>query len=290
MTGLRQLIFLLLVALVQAGWPGWAIADTLLPSTWQSQHFADHPLIGRIFNDNAKPVSDGELLAQARKAHFLLLGENHDNPDHHVIQSNVIATIASDENKPSVVFEMVPQRLSSEIRQYDLQTDPQLDDFAKRLEWEERGWYSWGIYRPIGLAAARNGLSMVAGNLDRKVTRNISKNGINALSEEDQTAFGLQSPLPSSLEDGLIEELKQSHCDLLPERALPSMVNVQRAKDGSMADAMIRSGQDTGAILIAGNGHVRKDRGVPLVLRKRLSEEHKKILASLLKHLIVSNT
>ena len=274
----RLIALCLCFLLAHANWPSWATSNSLLPDEWQSTHFADHPLVGSMFDENGNPASGAQLLLKIRKAQFLLLGENHDNPDHHVIQGNIIAAVADAGSKPSIVFEMVPQRLSAEVSQYDLDADPQLNEFARRLEWEQRGWYTWEIYRPVALAAARKNLPMVAGNLDRATTRKISKNGPSALSAEKQAAFALNAKFPEALEDQLIDELRQSHCNLLPDRVLPAMVNVQRAKDGSMADAMIGSGTASGAILIAGNGHVRKDRGVPFVLRKRLSNEQKQIV------------
>ena len=46
------------------------------------------------------------------------------------------------------------------------------------------------------------------------------------------------------------------------------MVLAQRARDAMLADSMVRSSRD-GAVLIAGTGHVRTDRGVPVYLRAR---------------------
>jgi uncharacterized iron-regulated protein len=49
---------------------------------------------------------------------------------------------------------------------------------------------------------------------------------------------------------------------------LDGMVFVQRVRDATLADGLERAGTARGAVLIAGNGHVRRDRGVPsLVLR-----------------------
>ncbi len=242
----------------------------------------DHPLIGQIFTAKGQSVPEGFMMRQARLTRFVLLGENHDNPDHHIIQANIIDALAGENHRPAVVFEMVPMRLADQISNYDLVSDPRLDDFAKRLEREKRGWYSWNIYRPIALAAAKNKMPMVAGNLDRATTRAISSNGLSELNDSEQLAFGLKTPLSKVAEQELIEELRRSHCDLLPQKALPAMVNVQRAKDGSMADAMIRASGKFGAVLIAGNGHIRKDRGVPFVLRQnkaRIQETHNLAIA-----------
>jgi uncharacterized iron-regulated protein len=241
-----------------------------LPAKWLSQHGSDHPLAGQTFTGSGKRVRIESVLQQARLTRYVLLGEVHDNPDHHLIQAGIIDALADDRHRPSVVFEMVPRRLAKEIGRYDLATDPQLDDFAVRLEWESRGWYSWNIYRPVAQAAAKKHLTMVPGNLNRTVTRSISRDGLATLTDLERRNLALTAALPGAARDALIRDLRDSHCDLMPDTAFPSMVDVQRAKEGSMADAMIRTGYKFGAILIAGNGHVRKDRGVPFALRHLL--------------------
>ncbi len=264
-------IFLLSTTIARAAEP-W--------TNWQSSHYQDHKLAGKLYvpglnrpidlSDGGQAIRRQILTSYAQAARYVLIGEQHDNPDHHLIQAWLIDEIVKDGRRPSVVLEMVPQSYAAQISDYDLNKDPQLDDFAKRLDWEKRGWFSWDIYRPVGLAAARNGLRMVAGNLDRDRTRDISKRGTDALSQEERERFALNEAMDPKLRDGLAAELSGSHCGLLPKSALPSMALVQRARDGVMADAMIAAGSRNGSVLIAGNGHVRKDRGVPMVLAKRL--------------------
>lgn len=248
-----------------------AQAQSIPELQWQSQHGMKNPLVGRIFHGDGRPSEWAELLSQAAGKNYVLLGENHDNPDHHQIQAKILKGLIDAIRRPALVWEMVPQRLSDQVNVFDLAEDPQLDDYARRLEWEERGWYSWEIYRPIALVAARAGLTMVAGNLDRKVTRALSKNGIEVLTPEQQADFALRHSLTVAAQEQLYTDLRDSHCGLMPERALHAMANVQRARDGAMANALIQSGDsgadgEAGAVLIAGNGHIRKDRAVPFVL------------------------
>ena len=266
----RSLLACFALVLSSLHLPAIAQSVSLVPTKWASSHYVNHPLVGQIYQANGKQISEDFLLKQAGQTRFVLLGEIHDNPDHHKIQANIISAIANQQRRPSIVFEMVPRRLAAQLGNFDLVNDPQLNEFAKRLEWEKRGWFSWDIYRPIALAAATNDLPMVAGNLDRTTTRKISKEGMSALDEAEQVTFGLDTSLPQILEEQLNEELRQSHCNLIPEKMLPSMVTVQRAKDGSMADAMIQADNEFGSVLIAGNGHIRKDLGVPFALRHRL--------------------
>jgi uncharacterized iron-regulated protein len=64
-------------------------------------------------------------------------------------------------------------------------------------------------------------------------------------------------------------EMSEVHCGLLPESMLDSMVLVQRVRDALLAERL-HEGTDRGrgALLIAGAGHVRRDRGVPAQLAR----------------------
>lgn len=63
--------------------------------------------------------------------------------------------------------------------------------------------------------------------------------------------------------ESLEEELFQSHCEMMPKEAMGPLVTLQRLKDAHMARSMRRGLKETTvSVLIAGNGHVRKDRGV----------------------------
>jgi uncharacterized iron-regulated protein len=60
----------------------------------------------------------------------------------------------------------------------------------------------------------------------------------------------------------------QAHCDALPEDMLPGMVGVQRLRDAVLARAVVRAMDDTGGpvAVITGNGHARRDWGMPAIL------------------------
>jgi uncharacterized iron-regulated protein len=82
---------------------------------------------------------------------------------------------------------------------------------------------------------------------------------------DDLTPYGLNSPLPH--EDRLREELKKMHP---PSFKIPMerMVLSQRRRDASLAASLDYGTADL-RILLAGNGHVRKDYGVPWYIRYR---------------------
>ena len=68
----------------------------------------------------------------------------------------------------------------------------------------------------------------------------------------------------------------EGHCGYLPRAHLGPMINVQIARDLTLAaaitDAVGHSGGQNGAVLIAGSQHVRRDAGVPVHLARMLPE------------------
>ena len=73
--------------------------------------------------------------------------------------------------------------------------------------------------------------------------------------------------MPTATESALLEELRESHCGHLPEAMLAPMALAQHARDAHMARALLDAPTAAGAVLIAGAGHVRRDRGVPYYVR-----------------------
>ena len=66
----------------------------------------------------------------------------------------------------------------------------------------------------------------------------------------------------------MAEEIRDSHCGHAPEDRIGAMTGVQRARDARMAEALLTAPGSDGAVLIAGDGHVRNDYGVPAYVRR----------------------
>jgi uncharacterized iron-regulated protein len=136
--------------------------------------------------------------------------------------------------------------------------------------WEKSGWPEWTLYRPIAEAALVGGLGVRSANLGRDETKLISKGDLSTLDPARVERLDLAQPLPEAERAAIEREIVEGHCGHAPGAALPGMVLVQRARDGSLAAALREGAAEAdGAILIAGNGHVRKDHAVPARLRAK---------------------
>jgi uncharacterized iron-regulated protein len=245
---------------------------------WAEGGSSQHPLAGRIY-DVAKgtladpvPAAGGPVLLLPEG--LVLLGEMHDNPAHHQVQAWLIADAlkARPQWRPAVVFEQIDSSRQEAVDRFEtLDAGARTaDSLFGLLKWQESGWPPADIYRPLFEAVLGARLPVYAGDLPRAQMRSVARSGLMQIAAEERTRLGLDRPLPAPLADAVRQELEESHCGALPPQALGGMAVAQRYRDAYMAGALFDAASRHGsAVLIAGNGHVRTDRGVPWHLRQR---------------------
>ena len=75
---------------------------------WQSELYTDHELIGRIWDSRqGQFVTDAELWNSILESSYVLLGEKHDNPDHHALQLRVLQALISADSVDKLTMEML---------------------------------------------------------------------------------------------------------------------------------------------------------------------------------------
>jgi uncharacterized iron-regulated protein len=238
--------------------------------TWhQGQEGREHPLAGQIYRiaDGAR-VSEVALVTDAAGADFVLIGERHDNPEHHRLQAQLVAALeAQSEDPRAVAFEMVPAWRQIEIVEY-LAADGDPSGLGEAIAWDANGWPKWSWYQPIAEAALAGDAQIVAADLGTAEKRAAFVQGAQAFRSAFVQRTGLGEPWPAPMMVSLQDELRAAHCDQVSGRVVIGMMRVQRARDAMMADRLAATAGKGGGVLIAGNGHVRKDRGVPWYLAR----------------------
>ncbi len=111
---------------------------------WLSERYQDHVLVGQIWDVAAGVFVDRETLAdELAKRRFVLLGEKHDNPDHHRLEAHLLQVLLDKGRRPAVAFEMLDSGRQAAIDAY-LRSDPHdVDGLAGVVEWEKSGWPDW---------------------------------------------------------------------------------------------------------------------------------------------------
>ena len=208
-------------------------------------------------------MSADTLMAALSAAPFVLLGEKHDNPDHHALQAWVLAALAGAGRRPAVALEMIGADQAPALAAYLAQPGADAAGLGPAIGWDKTGWPAWPLYQPIAAVALAHGLPIVAGGMARATQRSVGRDGLGAQTVEFRTRLDLNHDYTPPAAASLRRELAASHCGLLPDAALARMSDVQRTVDAHMALSMVEAGAVDGAVLIAGGGHVRRDRAVP---------------------------
>jgi len=189
-------------------------------------------------------------LHQLLPADAILLGEQHDAPDHQRIHREVIEALAARGALAAVALEMAPQGGSTA----GLARDATESAVQAALRWTDASW-PWAVYAPAVMAAVRSGVPVLGANLPRAAMR---------LAMADSQ---LDSLLPGPALKAQQQAIRQGHCDMLPETQIAPMTRVQIARDRAMAQTLVASASPgKSVVLLAGGRHVDRRVGVPLHL------------------------
>jgi len=208
------------------------------------------------------PALDDSALPRLRAASFVLLGEVHDNPSHHRLRAALLTELLADGGPTTVVFEQMGRAEDGAIAAAPRDAEAIAD--AGGLD--RKGW-GWPLHKPLFDAAIAASARIAGGNLEAAQVRAIVRTGLPAVPADLRPL--LEGPGWSARQQQALErEIDQGHCHALPVAQWPAMALAQRARDAALAQALLSAAAAGGrAVLIAGNGHVRRDLGVPHYLR-----------------------
>ena len=180
----------------------------------------------------------------------LLVGEQHDAPEHQALQLEVVQALLARRALAALVLEMVERGRSTA----DLPADASEAAVREALAWSDRAW-PWAAYGPAILAAVRAGVAVHGGNLPRSAQAGA------------QADAALDERVPPAALQALRRQVRDGHCGLLPEARIPAMTRIQIARDRTMAEAVAQSLRPGATVvLLAGQTHVSRALGVPLHL------------------------
>ena len=234
---------------------------------WQAPLLQEHPMAGKIIDlQSQQVISEEELLQSLKETPLVMIGEKHDNKDHHQLENRLLNALLDRPIKPAVIFEMLNEQHKEKIA--TLRSTDSLPTLKTKLEWKKTGW-PWQDYGPLFQLTTQLKAPLIAGNIGRERIQAIYKQESDALKDARFDTLPLIEP---DVRDTIHQHLYLDHCELMPKERLAPMVDIQLAKDASMASAMLDQRTDSGSILIAGNFHVRKDLSVPLHLEERQSQ------------------
>lgn len=251
-----------------------AAAACLAPAAWAV------PETGTPRNDHPTAI-----LAAMANRDVVLLGEHHDDADHHRWQLQTLAALHAQRPEMVIGFEMFPRRLQPVLDRW-VAGELSDTDFLAQVEWEKVWNMPPELYLPLFQFARLNRLPMVALNVDSQLNKATVARGWKAIPPAEREGVGDAAPAPTAYVDYLFEIHRQhvgmrGHATGNTEKAdkadadFLNFVDSQLLWDRAMAEALARplTAQATAnkarplVVGIMGSGHIRYGHGVPHQLR-----------------------
>jgi uncharacterized iron-regulated protein len=264
-----------------------------------------HPLVGQVLKGASPIATAGDACARTpleqliadvweviREGGIVLLGEVHDNPEHHAVRGDILQprleqTAPARGVRPAAVFEHIRTSQQAQLESFYAKSAKsrrlwRASDLLRELAWNKSGWPPAEIFYPLFDAALWARQPIHAGSADRDRVRTLVRGDAPEPTDAEARRLALARSMPQPLVAALTTELAGSHCGIVEGPALDRMGLAQRYTDAHLAEAVVRAAErHGGAFLLAGNGHVRADRGVPWHLR-RLAPARKAVAVMLL--------
>ncbi|WP_090731435.1 ChaN family lipoprotein [Azotobacter beijerinckii] len=246
---MRSLLFVCLVLL--------AACQTLPPlPAWQASGGRQGVEPGTIRDlRSGASLTPAQLVERLAAAPRLLVGEKHDNPDHHALELWLLEALAGRRAQGSLLLEMLEpdQQARVAATQAAFAAGQVPANLPVALAWRQ-GW-DWALYGPLLRHALAQPYPLLAANLDRQEVRRVYA---------ERPALSGAASSSARVREVLLAQIGASHCGQLPESQWPAMLAVQQQRDRRMAERLLAAPQPP--LLLAGAYHVRRDLGVPLHL------------------------
>ena len=193
---------------------------------------------------------------------LMLLGEVHDNAAQPAQRLQRLRQALDYGARPALLMEQFDRERQPQIDQLlagaahprsPAQVQALIDQLEALAGGAQAGW-DWALYRPLIHLALQQGLPLVAAN--------VSRGDVRAVIEQGLAARGFAAAVPADILAAQAAAIEASHCGQVDAASARRMAQAQVARDQFMARQLVAHAAG-GAVLLAGNGHVRKDLGVP---------------------------
>ena len=219
-------------------------------------------LCGAVDPDSGPFLWEDRLRGDA----IVLLGEVHDNPVQHRRRLEVLRRAFEAGWRPAIAMEQLDREHQVDIERARMERPLDVDYLIEKATTQHGnsidGW-NWEYYRPYVALALQYGVPLLAANLSRADAQKLVELGYSAVfddSMEHRLGLDRQRPALQSVQEN---EIDVGHCHALPRELLPAMARAQLARDAVMAGVLREHGAQ-GVVLLAGDGHARRDMGVPM--------------------------
>lgn len=218
-----------------------------------------------------------ELLHANVDKKIVLLGEHHDNMEHHRWQLQMITGLHTLNPEIVLGFEMFPRKAQPILDKW-VSGELSEQEFLKQVGWDEYWSFDPSLYMPMFNYARMNAIPIYALNVERSLIKQVGKQGWDKVDVEQKE--GVSRPAPASdgyqqMLAGVFMQHGDKHSETSAEElvskamAIPGFsrfVESQQVWDRAMAEAISKGVTEhpkAQFVAVLGSGHMMYRFGVP---------------------------
>jgi uncharacterized iron-regulated protein len=221
-------------------------------------------------------LSEPELWERLASYRVVCLGEQHDNPSHHYAQRRAIEELgrrnAAREHAFAIGLEMFQTPYQPVLTGFVTGALPEAE-LLEQSEYRTRWGFDFALYRPLLEAARQLGVSALALNAPRELTRKIGREGLGSLGPEDAKQLP-ELELGDADHRAYFSKAMEAHPMPAGGPRFDDMYAVQVVWDETMAESSVRwltaAGPTSQVLVLAGAGHCHRS-AIPGRAARRLN-------------------
>jgi len=223
----------------------------------------------RLFDlAHGKAVTESQALERLGGMRIVLVGEHHNNAEHHLAQFQVIRALHRAGRKVAVGLEMFRSHSQADLDQW---VAGGIDEARFKAIYLDSWNFPWELYRPIFEYARRQKIVMVGLNVSRDITTQVAFHGFDSLTSAQKGDLeGVTCDVTGEYK-AYIQRAYGAHGH--GRMDFSRFCEAQLVWDTAMAMnaiAYVDSHPDSILVILAGSGHARKP-GIPAQIAKRKS-------------------
>ena len=209
-------------------------------------------------------------------ADVVYLGERHDSEVDHAAQLTIIEGLYAADPDMAIALEMFQRPFQPVIDRY-LAGELSEAELVEQTEYLERWGFPWEFYAPFLRFARDHELPVLALNAPSEISRQVAREGLESLEEDDFRYIPPVSEIDTSNDDyrEFVAAAFGSH-DGHGNFNFDNFFAAQVTWDETMALTIAEfktSNPDTQVVVLAGNGHVIYGYGIPDRVARRLGDD-----------------
>ncbi len=216
-----------------------------------------------------------ELLPELARKRVIYVGETHTRYGHHLLQLAVIRGLQRQGVDLAIGMESFQRPYQKWLDAY-IQGRIDEAEMLEKTQWYDRWRFDYRLYRPILRFAREHRIPVVALNVRREITDEVSKKGITGLTPAERAALPQQIDRSDQAYRERLHRVFSQHQGRT-ESDFQRFLDVQYSWDESMAQSVadyLRDHSGKHMVVLAGSGHLAWGSGIPKRVARRIGGDY----------------